>query len=99
MRLALTLLEHGSRRVPLAGITANPDSAWVTQQARQYVWSLEENDSVLHFLIHDRDSKLTDAFDNVFKSAGFRVIHNPLRAPDANAYAERWVRTVRTVKR
>ena len=47
------------------------------------------------FLIRDRDSKFTDAFDNVFKSAGFHVIHAPLRAPDANAYAERWVRTIR----
>jgi putative transposase len=49
----------------------------------------------LRFLIHDRDSKFTDAFDNVFKSMGFRVIHTPLQAPDANAHAERWVRTVR----
>jgi hypothetical protein len=87
--------ELGSRRVHLAGITANPNSAWVTQQARQFVWNLEENDSALHFLIHDRDSKFTDAFDNVFKSTGIHVIHTPLRAPDANAYAERWVRTVR----
>jgi len=88
-------IELGSRRVHLAGITANPDSAWVTQQARQFVWNLEENDSALHFLIHDRDSKFTVAFDNVFKSTDFHVIHTPLRAPDANAHAERWVRTVR----
>lgn len=88
-------IELGSRRVHLAGITANPDSAWVTQQARQFVWNLEENDATPHFLIHDRDSKFTNAFDNVFKSADLHVIHTPLRAPDANAYAERWVRTVR----
>ena len=67
-------IELGSRRVHLAGITANPDSAWVTQRARQFVWNLEENDAVPHFLIHDRDSKFTDAFDNVFKSTGFHVI-------------------------
>ena len=88
-------IELGSRRVHLAGITANPDSAWVTQQARQLVWKLEETDANLRFLIHDRDSKFTDAFDNVFKSMGFHVIQTPLQAPDANAYAERWVRTVR----
>ena len=89
------LIELGSRRVHLAGITANPDSAWVTQQARQLVWKLEETDANLRFLIHDRDSIFTHAFDNVFKSMGFHVIQSPLQAPDANAYAERWVRTVR----
>ena len=88
-------IELVSRRVHLAGITANPNSAWVTQQARQFVWHREENDAALHFLIHDRDSKFTNAFDNVFKSASFHVIKTPLRAPDANAYAERWARTVR----
>lgn len=88
-------IELGSRRVHLTGITANPNSTWVTQQARQFIWTLEETDVNLKFLIHDRDSKFTDAFDNVFKSTGFHVIHTPLRAPDANAYAERWVRTVR----
>jgi putative transposase len=88
-------IELGSRRVHLAGITANPNSAWVTQQARQFVWNLEENNAMPHFLIHEQDSKFTNAFDNVFKSTGFHVIHTPLRAPDANAYAERWVRTVR----
>ncbi len=88
-------IELGSRRVHLAGITANPNSAWVTQQARQFVWKIDEADANLRFLIRDRDSKFTDAFDNVFKSASFHVIHTPVRAPDANAYAERWVRTVR----
>lgn len=88
-------IELGSRRVHLAGITANPNSTWVAQQARQLVWHLQEGNANLQFLIHDRDSKLTEAFDNVFKSTGFRVIHTPLQAPDANAYAERWVRTVR----
>ena len=88
-------IELGSRRVHLAGITANPNSAWVTQQARQFVWKIDEADANLRFLIRDRDSKFTDAFDNVFKSAGFHVIHTPVRALDANAYAERWVRTVR----
>ncbi len=80
-------IELGSRRVHLAGITANPDSAWVTQQARQLVWNLEDSDTDLKFLIHDRDSKFTNAFDNVFKSADLHVNHTPLRAPDASAHA------------
>ena len=88
-------IELGSRRVHLTGITANPNSAWATQQARQFVWKLEEDDAHFRFLIHDRDIRFTVAFDNALKSAGFHIIHTPLRAPDANAYAERWVRTVR----
>ena len=87
-------IELGSQRVHLAGIGANPNSAWVSQQARQFIWKLKEEYTHLQFLIHDGDSKFTDAFDNVLKSAGFHVIHTPLRAPDANAYAERWVGTV-----
>jgi hypothetical protein len=89
------IFRHPDTTCPLVGITANPDSTCVTQQARQFVWNLEENNSALHFLMHDRDSKFTDAFDNVFKSACFYVIHTPLRAPDTNAFAECWVRTVR----
>ena len=80
-------IELGSRRVHLAGITANPNSAWVTQQARQFVWTLEETDANLKFLIHDRDSKFTNAFDNVCKSADLHVIHTPHRAPDPISYA------------
>lgn len=87
--------ELGTRRVHLAGITPNPDSAWVTQQARHLVWELEENEASFHFLIRDRDSKFTNAFDNVFESEGLHVIPTPVHAPNANAYAERWVRTVR----
>ena len=86
-------IELGTRRVHLAGITTNPDSAWVTQQARQFVCDLDENDAEFRFLIRDRDSKYVNAFDNVFKSSDLHVIPTPVRTP--NAYAERWVRTVR----
>jgi putative transposase len=89
----LFFIELGSRRVHLAGCTANPTGAWVTQQARNlnFTHVLER----MRFLIHDRDSKFSTTFDDVFRSEGIKVIHTPIRAPQANAYAERFVRTVR----
>jgi putative transposase len=59
------------------------------------VWELEGRDPAIHFLIHDNDTSFTQAFDTVFRSEGIRVIHTPYHAPNANAYAERWVRTGR----
>jgi transposase InsO family protein len=91
----LFFLELGSRRVHLAGCTPNPDGRWVVQQARQLAWSLCERTTPLRFLIHDRDSKFSRAFDDVFKSEGLEIIRTPFRAPQANAFAERWVGTVR----
>jgi len=87
-------IELGSRRVHLAGCTTNPTGAWVVQQARNLSFTglLER----MRFLIHDRDSKFTASFDEVFRSEGVNVIQTPVRAPRANAYAERFVRTVRT---
>jgi putative transposase len=90
----LFFIELGSRRVHLAGCTSNPTGAWVVQQARNLSFTgLFER---MRFLIHDRDSKFTASFDEVFRSEGVRVVHTPVRAPQANAYAERFVRTVRT---
>jgi putative transposase len=91
----LFFIEVGSRRVHLAGCTANPTGAWVTQQARQFTWRLQERASRFQFLIRDRDSKYTRDFDAVFASEGIRVIKTPVRAPKANAIAERFVGTVR----
>jgi putative transposase len=89
----LFFIELGSRRVHLAGCTSNPTGAWVTQQARNLSFTgLFER---TRFLIHDRDSKFCAAFDEVFRSEGVKVIHTPVRAPRANAFAERFVRTVR----
>jgi putative transposase len=89
----LFFIELATRRVHLAGVTTNPTGAWTAQQAR----NLAIADKLAHFryLIHDRDSKFTSAFDEVFRSEGIRVIHTPVRAPRANAYAERFVRTIR----
>jgi putative transposase len=91
----LFFLELGSRRVHFAGCTANPDGRWTAQQARQLAWSLSERARPARFLIHDRDSKFSRAFDEVFRSEGVEIIRTPFRAPKANAFAERWVGTVR----
>jgi len=91
----LFFIELGCRRVYFAGITTNPNQIWVTQQARQLVWKLREQDVSLRFLVRDNDTKFSESFDIVFQSEGFHVIHTPYNAPNANAFAERWVRSVR----
>jgi hypothetical protein len=70
----LFFIELASRRVHLAGITTNPDGAWVTQQARNLVMRLEDEETQARFLIRDRDSKFTRNFDEVFRSQGIRII-------------------------
>jgi putative transposase len=75
---------------------ANPTGVWVTQQARQITWTLGERSMPLRFLIHDRDSKFTRDFDTVFRSEGIEIVRTPVRAPKANAVAERFVRTARS---
>jgi putative transposase len=91
----LFFLELNSRRVHLTGCTANPDGRWVAQQARQLAWSFFERTTLARFLIHDRDSKFSRAFDDVFRSEGVEIIRTPFRAPQANAFAERFVGTIR----
>jgi putative transposase len=91
----LFFIELGTRRIHLAGCTTNPEAIWVTQQARQLVWELKDDSRQLAFLIHDNDTKFTSSFDKVFSSEGIDVVHTPFRAPRANAFAERWVRSVR----
>jgi putative transposase len=91
----LFFIELSSRRVHLAGCTASPSCAWVTQQARQLAWQLPKRSTPLRFLIRDRDRKFTHSFDAVFESEGLEIIRAPVRAPKANAIAERFVRTAR----
>ena len=91
----LFFIELGSRRVHLAGCTTHPTAAWVTQQARQMSWQLQDATLRSRYLIHDRDSKFPPAFDAVFRSEGVEIVRTPYRAPRANAIAERWIRSVR----
>jgi len=91
----LFFIELGSRRVHLAGCTTNPSGAWVTQQARQLAWVLAERSTPVRFLIRDRDSKFARDFDIIFRSEGIEIVRTPVRAPKANAIAERFVRTAR----
>jgi putative transposase len=91
----LFFIELSRRRVHLAEITANPTGAWVEQQARNLLMTLDEQGQRPRFLIRDRDTKFTSGFDDVFRSDGVRVIPTPLTAPTAKARAERWVGSVR----
>jgi putative transposase len=82
--------------VHLAGVTADPNGSWVTQQARNLLLVLGERGRRLRFLVRDHDAKFSRSFDDVFRAEGGEVVVTPVRAPTANAYTERWVRTVRT---
>jgi putative transposase len=91
----LFVVEHGSRRVHLLGITAHPSGAWVAQQARNFLMDLGDRAAEFTVLIRDRDSKFTSVFDAVFASEGMRILRTPVRAPRANGIAERWIGTAR----
>ncbi|MGH7043488.1 MAG: integrase core domain-containing protein [Acetobacteraceae bacterium] len=89
----LFFIEISSRRVHLAGVSANPNSMWVSQQARNL--AIDDRLGDVCYLIHDRDTKFSRPFDEVFRAEGVDVIKTPVRAPRANAIAERWVRSAR----
>jgi len=91
----LFFIELDTRRVHLAGVTASPNGAWVAQQARNLLLVLGERGRRLGFLVRDRDAKFYRGFDEVFRSKGVDVLVTPIQAPNANAFAERWIRTVR----
>ena len=92
---ALIVIEHSTRRVHLAGITANPDGAWTTQAARNFLMDLGQRAASVKFLIRDRAGQFTGSFDAAFTAAGIRILTSPPQAPRANAVCERVIGTLR----
>ena len=91
----LFFIELDTRRVHFVGCTRHPTLGWITQQARQLIWKIEEVGCRFRFLIRDRDKKFARSFDSIFRSVGIEIIQTPFRALKANAFAERWIRSVR----
>jgi putative transposase len=91
----LFFIELDTRKVLVAGVTAHPTGPWVVQQARNLTFELADRAEAFKFLLRDRDTKFTPSFDEVLRSEGIQTIRTPIRAPRANAFAERFVGTVR----
>jgi putative transposase len=91
----LVFIEHGTRRMHLGGVTANPTGEWTVQQARNLALTLDERFEDIKFLIRDRGSNFTASFDAVFQATGARILRTAVQAPRMNATCERLVGTLR----
>jgi transposase len=92
---ALIIIEHGTRRAHLAGLTANPDAARTTQAARNFLMNLGQRAASVRFLIRDRAGQFTGSFDAVLQAEGITILASPPQAPRANAICERIIGTLR----
>jgi putative transposase len=90
----LFFISLATRRIEYVACTSNPGGRWVARQARNLIMRFGD-EHAFRFLVHHRDRKFCHAFDEVFRSEGIKVIRTPVQAPNANAYAERWVHTLR----
>jgi putative transposase len=91
----LTAIEHGNRRIRILGTTEHPVQSWVVQQARNLLMDLEDADTRVKFVLHDRDASFTAAFDAVLRAGGARVILSAVQAPRMNSIMERWIGSCR----
>ncbi|MFK4272769.1 integrase core domain-containing protein [Streptomyces milbemycinicus] len=91
----LFFIDHGTRRVHIAGVTRHPTGPWITQQARNYLMDLGDRAESIGFLIRDRGAYFTDSFDAVFQAVGIRVIPTLPAVPRMNTIAERWIGSCR----
>jgi putative transposase len=91
----LAVIEHGTRRVRILGAIGHPAQSWVVQQARNLLMDLEDAGLSVKFMLHDRDSSFTAAFDAVFQAAGASVARSAIQAPRMNSITERWIGSCR----
>src|SRR6266508_2467350 len=91
----LFFVSIATRRVEYVACTRNPNTSWMSQQARNLLMDLDDRGQRPRFLIHDRDMKFSRAFDSILRSEGIEIVRTPIQAPNAKAYAERWVGSVR----
>jgi transposase InsO family protein len=91
----LAVIEHATRRIRVLGVTDHPTNGWVTQIARNLLMDLDGHVDTVKFLIRDRDTNFTTAFDAVFTNVGIRILRSPIQAPRANAIMERWIGSCR----
>jgi putative transposase len=92
----LFFIHIGTRKVHIAGMTPNPDNAWMVQQARNLAMTFDEEKIMPKYLVLDNDSKFTAGFDSILKSEGVELIRTPVRSPNMNPFAERWVLSIKS---